>query len=204
MVGVIGPLVQGKRELRTVAGSVTVFGLGAIAGAAITGSLLGVLGGAAQALAGERVLAVMVGAAGCALLLADLGFLGLRTPTLRRQTSSAWYRKRGARAAWVLWGFDLGLGFSTIRLSSLYWLMVLFVAAFVSPVLAPLVLAFYGLGLGVAFAAAVVAQARRVSPGAALPGLGLLRAARRVRLASDAFLGLVSITIVLTWGAPWS
>lgn len=203
MVGVIGPLVQGKREGRSVAGSVTVFGLGAVAGASITGALIGVLGGAAQALAGQRVLAVVVGAAGCVLLLADLGFLGLRTPTLRRQTSSAWYRERGARTAWVLWGFDLGLGFSTIRLSSLYWLMVLFVAAFVSPVLAPLVLAFYGLGLGVAFAAAVVAQRRRASPGAALPGLGLLRAARPVRLASDAFLGLVSITIVLALGVPW-
>jgi cytochrome c biogenesis protein CcdA len=203
MVGVIGPLVQGKREVRGAVGSVTVFGLGAVAGALITGSLVGLLGGAAQALVGEHVLAVAVGAAGCVLLLADLGFLGLRTPTLRRQTSSAWYRERGARTAWGLWGLDLGLGFSTIRLSSLYWLMVLFVVAFVPPVLAPLVLAFYGLGLGAAFAAAVVAQAQTVSPGASPPGLGLLRAARPVRLASDAFLGLLSITIVLTWGAPW-
>jgi cytochrome c biogenesis protein CcdA len=202
MVGAIGPHVQGKRQLRDSLGSVTLFTVGAVAGASITGSLVGLLGGAAQALAGERALAVAVGAAGCALLLADLGFLGLRTPTLRRQTSSTWYRERGARAAWALWGFDLGLGFSTIRLSSLYWLMVLFVAAFVSPILAPLVFALYGLGLGIAFAAAVVAQTRRVT-GTAPPGLGLLRAARPVRLASDAFLGLVSITIVLTWGAPW-
>ena len=203
MVGAIGPHVQGKRQLRDSVGSVTLFTLGAVAGGLVTGSLVGVLGAAVQALAGERVLAVAVGAAGCVLLLADLGFLGLRTPTLRRQTSSTWYRKRGPRAVWVFWGFDLGLGFSTIRLSSLYWLMVLFVAAFVSPVLAPLVFALYGLGLGIAFAAAVVAQMRRVSPGAASPGLGLLRAARPVRLASDAFLGLVSITIVLTLGAPW-
>ena len=147
-------------------------------------------------------LVVAVGVAGCALLLADLGLLGLRTPTLRRQTGSTWYHKRGPRAVWLFWGFDLGLGFTTIRLSSLYWLLVLFVAAFVSPVFAPLVFALYGLGLGIAFAAAVVAQARRVSP-ASSPGLGLLRAARPVRLASDAFLGLVSVTIVFTWGAPW-
>jgi cytochrome c biogenesis protein CcdA len=203
MVGAIGPHVQGKRQLRDSGGSVTLFALGAVIGALVTGSLVGLLGSAAQALAGEHVLAVVVGAAGCALLLADLGFFGLRTPTLRRQTSSAWYRKRGPRAAWALWGLDLGLGFSTIRLSSLYWLMVLFVAAFVSPVLAPLVFALYGLGLGVAFAAAVVVQTQRDSSGAHSPGLGLLRAARPVRLVSDAFLGLVSITIVLTWGAPW-
>jgi hypothetical protein len=204
MVGVIGPLVQGKRGLRGSVGSVAVFSLGAIVGAAITGALLGLLGAAAQALVDERVLAVAVGVAGCVLLLADLGFLGLRSPTLRRQTCSTWYRERGARTTWALWGFDLGLGFSTIRLSSLYWLMALFVAAFVSPVLAPLVLAFYGLGLGVAFAAAVVAQTRSSASATSSPGLGLLRAAGPVRLASDAFLGLVSIVIVLTWGAPWS
>jgi hypothetical protein len=202
MIGVIGPLVQGKRQLRGSVRPVAVFALGALAGAAITGSLIGVLGAGAQALAGERVLAVTVGAAGCVLLLADLGILGLRTPTLRRQTCSTWYREHGARIAWPFWGFDLGLGFSTIRLSSLYWLMVLFVAAFVSPVLAPLVLAFYGLGLGVTFAAAVIAQAWSAPFDAASPGLGLLHAAARVRLASVAFLATVSIAIV-AWGTLW-
>src|SRR6476659_6069980 len=200
MVGVIGPRVRGTRQVRGSVGTVTVFALSAMVGAAITGSVIGLLGGAAQALAGERTLAVAVGAAGCMLLLADLR---MRTPTLKRQTCSTWYRERGAGTAWTLWGFDLGLGFSTIRLSSLYWLMVLFVAAFVPPVFAPLVLAFYGLGLGVALAGAVVAQARSASSPTS-PGLGLLHAAGRVRLASVAFLGLLSVTIVLTLGAPWS
>ena len=200
MVGVIGPRVRGTRQLRGSVGTVTVFALCAMVGAAITGSLIGLLGGAAQSLAGERTLAVGVSAAGCVLLLADLR---MRTPTLRRQTCSTWYRERGAGTAWALWGFDLGLGFSTIRLSSLYWLMVLFVAAFVSPVFAPLVFAFYGLGLGVALAGAVVAQSR-IASSATSPGLGLLRAAGGVRLASVAFLGLLSVTIVLTLGAPWS
>jgi len=202
MVGAIGPHVQGARQVRDSVGSVTLFTLGAVAGGLFTGSLVGVLGALVQGLAGERVLAVAVGAAGGALLLADLGVLGLRTPTLRRQTTSTWYRERGPRAAWALWGIDLGLGFSTIRLSSLYWLLVLFVAAFVSPVLAPLVFALYGLGLGIVFLAAVLAQTRRASPGGS-PGLGLLRSARSVQLASDAFLALVSIAIVLTWGAQW-
>jgi len=200
MVGVIGPRVRGTRQVRGSVGTVTVFALSAMAGAAITGSLIGLLGGAAQALAGQRTLAVAVGVAGCLLLLADLR---MRTPTLRRQTCSTWYRERGAGTAWALWGLDLGLGFSTIRLSSLYWLMVLFVAAFVSPVLAPFVLAFYGLGLGVALAGAVVSQKLNASSTTS-PGLGLLGAAGRVRLASVAFLGLLSVTIVLTLGAPWS
>jgi hypothetical protein len=193
MIGVIGPLVQGKRELRCSVGSVALFALGAVGGAATTGALIGLL----AALVGGRIPAMAVGAAGLLLLLVDLG---LRTPTLRRQTCSTWYRERGARSVWALWGFDLGLGFSTIRLSSLYWLMVLVVAAFVSPALAPLVLAFYGLGLGTAFAAALVAQAWSTPTPTASPGLGLLYAADRVRLVSVAFLGTVSIVLV-AWGA---
>jgi hypothetical protein len=199
MIGVIGPLVKGKRELRGSFGSVSLFGLGAVAGALLTGSGIGLLGWALQSLAAERTLALVVGAAGCGLLLVDLA---LRTPTLRRQTCSTWYRDRGARRAWVLWGLDLGLGFSTIRLSSLYWLTALFVAAFVSPLLAPLVLAFYGLGLGAAFAAAVFAQSRSTSPAHASPGVGLLQAAGRVRLVSVAFLGVVSLLIVTS--VAWS
>ena len=201
MIGVIGPLVQGKRELRGSGRPVAVFALGAVLGAALTGTVIGVLGWVAQGVAGEGARAVAVGAAGLLLLLVDLG---LRTPTLRRQTCSTWYRERGPGTAWPLWGFDLGLGFSTIRLSSLYWLMVLFVAAFVSPVLAPFALAFYGLGLGAAFAAAVIAQAWSRPSATASPGLGLLRAAAWVRLASVALLGAVSIAIVFSQGAPWT
>ena len=174
MIGVIGPLVQGKRELRGSGKAIALFTLGAMAGAAVTGAVIGVLAGAVR-LAWD-VPALAVGAAGCLLLLADLGIFGLRTPTLLRQTCSTWYREEGKHSIWALWGFDLGLGFSTIRLSSLYWLMVLFVAAFVSRWLAPVVLACYG--------------------------LGLLHAAGRVRLASVAFLGVVSIAIVIS-GASW-
>jgi hypothetical protein len=201
MIGVIGPLVQGKRELRGSVSSIAIFAVGALLGAAITGVAVGLIGSVVQSVADERTLAIAIGAAGCVLLLADLGVFGLRAPTLRRQTCSTWYRERGARTAWAFWGFDLGLGFSTIRLSSLYWLLVLVVAAFVSPPLAPLVLAFYGLGLAVSFAAAVVAQAWR-APSASAPGLGLLHAAETVRLVSVGFLGLASL-VILTWGATW-
>jgi len=60
MIGVIGPLVKGKRELRGSVGPVTLFGLGAIAGALVTGSLIGVLGAALQSLAGGRTLNLVV------------------------------------------------------------------------------------------------------------------------------------------------
>lgn len=202
MVGVIGPLVEGKRQLRKSFKWVAVFGLGAVVGAAATGALVGLAGAAVQSVLGDRELAIVVGAAGIVLLLADLGFMGLRTPTLRRQTGSTWYRELGPGTAWALWGVDLGLGFSTIRLSSLYWLMVLFVAAFVSPPLAPLALAFYGLGLTVAVLGTVLVKAWTASS-TRPSGLGLLEAAGRVRLASDVLLALVSLAILVAAGT-WS
>src|SRR3989442_13229619 len=122
MIGVIGPLVQGKRELRGSVRSVAVFALGAVVGAAITGALIGVLAAAVQGLAGEGVRAVAVGVAGLVLLAADLGALGLRTPRLRQRTFWTWYREPGAAVRWPLSGFDRGLGLSTIRLGSLCWL----------------------------------------------------------------------------------
>jgi hypothetical protein len=195
MVGVIGPLVQRERRVRGWIGSLLWFSTGAVAGGMAMGALLGVLGAAAQDVADRRTLGVLVGGIGCALLLADLGVLRLRTPTLRRQTCSTWYRDRGSRTAWILWGFDLGLGFSTIRLGSLYWLAALFVVAFAPPASAPFVVAFYGLGLALALAAAAARHA--ISPDAASPGLALLGAAGRVRLVSEVTLGLLSLTIIL-------
>jgi hypothetical protein len=65
------------------------------------------------------------------------------------------------------------------------------------------VLASYGLGLGIALAGAVIAQSRSPSS-ATSPGLGLLGAAGTVRLASVTFLGVLSVAIVFTLGAPWS
>jgi|GEM_PF-6281912 len=195
MVGVIGPLVQRERRVRGWIGSLLSFSTGAVAGGATMGALLGALGAAAQDVADRRTLGVLVGAIGCVLLLADLGVLHLRTPMLRRQTCSTWYRERGPRTAWILWGFDLGLGFSTIRLGSLYWLAALFVVAFVPPAAAPFAVACYGLGL--ALALAVAAARHAISRDDASPGLALLGAAGRVRFVSEVALGLLSLTIIL-------
>ena len=173
-------------------GSVTLFTLGAIVGAAITGSLVGLLGGCRP---GSRRRARAGGRGrrgGLRVAAGRPGFLGLRTPTLRRQTSSTWYRERGARDC---------LGALGIRprprvLDDPAQLPLLAHGAVRRGVRARRCSLrsssrLYGLGLGVAFAGAVVAQTRSASSGAASPGLGLLHAAGAVRLASDAFLGLV-------------
>jgi hypothetical protein len=59
-----------------------------------------------------------------------------------------WWRTRGPYVAAFLWGFDLGVGFTTIRVASVYWIVVLAVLLIGSPVAGAAMLALYGLGLG--------------------------------------------------------
>ena len=203
MVGAIGPHVQGKRQLRDSVGSVTLFTLGAVAGGLVTGSLVGVLGALVQALAGEGALAV-AGRRGRVRVAAGrpgsprpanadaspadqldvvskarpsgrLGALGIRPrPRLLDHSSQFPLLAPGAVRCRVRLA-----GARSTRLRSLRsWARH----------------RVRGRSRG--------ADAEGLTD-AASPGLGLLRVARPVRLASDAFLGLVSITIVLTLGAPW-
>jgi hypothetical protein len=45
------------------------------------------------------------------------------------------------------WGFDFGLGFTTIRVASLYWMVALVALMFASPAAGAAVLGTYGLAL---------------------------------------------------------
>lgn len=84
---------------------------------------------------------------GIALALCDLGVGGARTPTLRRQTQPLWWYTLGHVGAMFLWGLDLGLGFTTIRVASLYWAIALVVFTFASPLAGALVFGGYGVAL---------------------------------------------------------
>jgi hypothetical protein len=46
-----------------------------------------------------------------------------------------------------LWGVDLGLGFTTIRVSSLYWIVALVAMVLASPWIGAAILGAYGLAL---------------------------------------------------------
>jgi hypothetical protein len=47
----------------------------------------------------------------------------------------------------LLWGIDLGLGFTTIRVASLYWIVTLVVIVQSSPLIGAMILSAYGLAL---------------------------------------------------------
>jgi hypothetical protein len=48
-----------------------------------------------------------------------------------------------------MWGFDLGLGFTTIRVASLYWAVLVAAVLLASPASGALVFAAYGVAIGV-------------------------------------------------------
>jgi hypothetical protein len=79
------------------------------------------------------------------LSAADLRLLHLTTPSVPRQTAPYLPRLIGPISAWFVWGFDIALGFSTIRVTSLYWALVLILMTSPS-VWSPVILFFYVLG----------------------------------------------------------
>jgi hypothetical protein len=84
-----------------------------------------------------------------AVALAWLDYRGRRfwAIGLVRQTNPRWRSRFGPRLAALLWGWDLGLGFTTVRVTSLFWLAVLLVIGRGSAAFGAFVLATYGLAL---------------------------------------------------------
>ena len=135
--------------------AVAIFALGAMIASASVGIALGLLGHALVSLSTSTALFV-IALAGLPLLVADLRG---KTPTSRRQTRKMW-RRKGPIAASLIWGLDLGVGFTTIRVASLYWMVAL--AVFLTQSLSTgALLGAYGIGLGTNLAAAVVFLGRR-------------------------------------------
>lgn len=119
------------------------------------GAMLGLLGLAL--VPGQWLSRVLIGIAaiGIVMALSDLGVAGTSTLTLRRQTCPVWWHTLGPVRAAFLWGLDLGLGFTTIRVASLYWMVALVVFALASPILGAVILGGYGLALALNLALGV-------------------------------------------------
>jgi hypothetical protein len=64
---------------------------------------------------------------------------------LGRQTERSWRLELGPDLAAVLWGLDLGLGITTIRVTALFWLAALLAMAAGSPIVGALTMLAYGL-----------------------------------------------------------
>ena len=92
--------------------------------------------------------AVLLAVAGLLVLLAvvDTGVIRLRTPMWRRQTPKQLFYLYGPNKAALLWGLDVGLVFTTFRVTSLSWAALAVTAAGLVPWWSGLLYAFgYGM-----------------------------------------------------------
>jgi len=145
MIGVIRPLVKESKKDKWLR-FVGVYGFGALLSSATLGASAGAAGTVLAA--GPRWPAVaLVGSLGLLLAAGDLGMARGRTISARRQTCPTWFRLFGPTGAWWFWGLDLGLGFSTIRVASSYWISLAMAFVLGSAVLGAVVLGAYGTGL---------------------------------------------------------
>jgi hypothetical protein len=125
---------------------VGLYGLGTVTSSAAVGVFLGWLGAGLPDLVrgfGWRPVLALT----AALAVVDLRRRSYRAFGLRRQTNPRWRARFGPRLAALLWGLDLGLGFSTIRTTSLFWLVGFLVFLQESPLRGGLTLSVYGLTL---------------------------------------------------------
>jgi hypothetical protein len=152
-----------RRKARLIARLVSIFGLGAVVGACATGVLLGVFADVLPAPPRNVALGSLIGV--CLLFAALDASAGYHSRcSLRRQTCSTWYRRFGEGRTFLIWGFDLGLAFSTIRVSGLFWVVAIADVLFVAPASSPLVLTGYGLGLTFSVATAVALATKQDAP----------------------------------------
>lgn len=186
------PLVK---EARTAFSAMFAYTVGSAAGAAVTGGLLVPIAIALQSALSSAQRAGLVAAAASALWYADFRAPLFNTPSLRRQTCSTWYRRFGPGKTFLIWGFDLGLGFSTIRVSSLFWVLAIGVASAVRPESAPAVMLAYGVSLPTSLLLTLAWKGFSQSVGRS--ALGLAPTLRRISLViSVAFTaGLVAMLV---------
>lgn len=128
-------------------GPLGAYATGALVSSTAFGALLGAVGAVLFPWPRSTMTMIVVAVLGIALAMCDFGVAGARTPTLHRQTYPVWWRTFGRTRALFLWGFDLGLGFTTIRVASLYWIVALIVVALASPLAGAAILGAYGAAL---------------------------------------------------------
>ncbi len=156
MIGMIKPLVKGS--IRKAIEALGLFWLGALVSSTLMGGAFSAAGLLIRPVLPERFWWFAIAGLAIVLAIADLGIGGLRTPGLRRQTYSWWWHTMGPTKAWLAWGAHLGVGVATIRVSSVYWLVVATVIVLAPVATGPVILGSYSIGLAAGVAAAVIAN----------------------------------------------
>lgn len=122
------------------------YGVGVTLAAAGTGSVLGMVGSWVTVEPSVRLKIIILVALILAVgdLMATRSMFSIGWP---RQTDSRWRKQRGPAMASFLWGLDVGLGFTTVRVTVLFWVTLTIIIWSSSPLYGALVLSGYGLAL---------------------------------------------------------
>jgi len=192
MAGVAGPMLRGSRS----AGARFLIGLAA--GGIAAGTLLAVpvylLGSVLQATVPLPVRLLLLALACAVFGLADLDDL---TPHVRRQVPQGLVRTLPPGTLGLVWGFDLGLLFTTQKVVSLIW-VALAAVVLLDPAVGAGILAGMALIAGVAVAVWSMVGRVRTDPVTRWER----RWKRQVRQASGVtMLVLSALTIVQAWQA---
>jgi hypothetical protein len=176
MLASITPLGERSRRQRW---RVTVSAL--IVGSTVTAGALGAVLSAAGRLfpLGDSVRLDLLLAAGAAAVVLELGPLGLRLPTHRRQVDEQWLQRYRGWAYGVGFGGQLGVGVATVVTTPAVYVV------FAAQLLAPNAAAGLAIGatFGLARGATVLSTARVDSPGALTAFHRRFRRAERVAAA---------------------
>lgn len=180
MIGVITPLVKGLAGGWRWRMALTAFGAGALTSGFLTAVVLRAMVtpvrgfGAAEA----RWAAIALVPLLVYFIAADLAIGSLKPPSVRRQTSPEWRHYMPLPTLWFAWGVDLGTGFTTIRVTSLYWACLAIALLELDPWAAALVPISYAIGVvvGIGTATAIVSRSHSDSADA------LVRSAYRTRV----------------------
>lgn len=147
MIGTIRPLVQEAKTLHKWLGMVSLYTAGATLSSIVLGATLGSLGFILAPGRWSPRTILIIALIGLFMSLCDFQVGGMKTLTFGRQTCRWWWNTLGPSWAVLLWGIDLGLGFTTIRVASLYWVVALMVVVMSSPLLGAVILGAYGLAI---------------------------------------------------------
>jgi hypothetical protein len=121
---------------------------------------------------------IVFGVVSAPLLVADVRSRGAFSPIgWSRQTCASWVHARRYLLVSLAWGVDLGLGVTTFRVSSTYWIALLGCLLFVPPAAIPAILAIYA----VILTASIAVTALRLSRESCLSS-SLTNVSRKARL----------------------
>jgi len=109
--------------------SVVGYTFAGLVSATVVGATLGLLGRWLGQLLPREEPFLVVGVLSLVLVVRELGWISFPLPSRRRQTERTWANQFGFRAAAIMWGFDIGLGFSTWVQYGGFWMVVAVILA---------------------------------------------------------------------------